>query len=154
VPYSTKTLDFTTLKRATMSRIKEIQNSLDILSPYNHQAMNIMEKNIQNATSLNTLAGGYLLSPYNSVNLIPNNPLNNPLDTTCFQYEQGVLGWYWGYLTFSNITPSGLPISLMYYIIRIDLSSPEVRKKYNLSLGQTAVYNISFGVGEGTNWTY
>ena len=28
VPYSTKTVDFTTLKRATMYRIKEIENSL------------------------------------------------------------------------------------------------------------------------------
>ena len=154
VPYATKSIDFVTLQKVNLERVQEIKDSLNILSPYNKNAMSIMENNLKNAKNLKTLVGAYLLTPYNSVNLVPNNPLVNPLDTTCFQYEQGVLGWYWGYLTFTKNTPNSLPISLMYYIIRIDLSSPQVRQKYKLGLGETAVYNISFGIGEGTNWTY
>jgi hypothetical protein len=42
----------------------------------------------------------------------------------------------------------------MYYIIRIDLSCEDIRKKYNLNLGETTAYYISLGVGKDGDWHY
>lgn len=42
----------------------------------------------------------------------------------------------------------------MYYIIRIELGTPEIRAKYNLPLGSTTVYSISMGQGVNKNWVY
>ena len=111
--------------------------------------MNILTDNINNSTDLKTLVASFNLLPYNSMGTYPLTPLTNPLDTTCFQFEQGTIGWYWGYLTFSKEL-----INIMFYIIRIDLGTEDLRQKYGMKLGESTAYYLSFGVGKNGDWHY
>ena len=148
-PYFVSTKDFETLKKVCKDKVEYIKNNTGILRPYNKQIMDAVSMNIDNANNLNTLIATFNLLPYNSLDTYPLTPLNNPIDTTCFQLEQGTVGWYWGYLTFSNEL-----ISIMYYIMRIDIGTEKLRKKYNLQLGETTAYYVSFGLGKNTDWHY
>lgn len=148
-PYNGSTKDLEILKKVCKDKIEYIKNNTGILRPYNKQIMDIVSTNIDNSNNLNTLIASFNLLPYNSLGTYPLTPLTNPIDTTCFQLEQGTVGWYWGYLTF----PKQL-ISVMYYIMRIDLGTEKLRNKYNLKLGETTAYYVALGLGNGTDWHY
>jgi hypothetical protein len=151
LPLLVKTADFETLKKVAKAKIAQVKRESSILMPYNSHAMSLCERAVEKSSFLSELGAAFLLLPNNGVGTYPLAPLTGPPeDTTLFQFEQGTIGWYWGYTTFLN------PIAnIMYYIVRIDLGTPEVRAKYNLPLGSTTLYSISVGVGTGKGtWKY
>ena len=140
--------DVNTLRRICLERVSQIREKTNILTPYNHNNLSVCEKAIKSATSLQQLALITNLLPHKNVGLYPIRPLKTK--PIVFQYEQGENGWYWGYATFPETYSS-----VMYYIIRLELGTPPVRKKINnLPLGTTTVYSISLGVGIKGKWVY
>ena len=157
VPQTLKTTEsLVLLKKVVQERIAIIKRESGLLTPYNSRAMSFVSAAVDRATSLNELGAAFLLLPNNSIGSAPLGPLSGkPEDTTLFQFEQGSVGWYWGYATYKNQHISHDVANVMYYIIRIDLGTPEIRLKYNLPIGATTIYSVSFGAGfgEGT-WHY
>lgn len=151
IPYNTTQTknDFNMLKQIVQDKVQYIKKKSTFLQPYNKNIMNIIENNINNANDFNKLVSSFNLLPNNFLGTYPLTKLDNPIDSSCFQFEQGTTGWYWGYLTFSKQR-----INIMYYIIRIDLSCEDIRKKYNLKLGETTAYYIALGVGKDGDWHY
>ena len=149
VPSTVETASFDILKMVCKDKLELVKEKSGLLSPYNQLLMNQVENAIQNATELKQLALASLLMPNNCIDLAPIYPQTDPLDSTLFQFEQGNIGWYWGYATYTN------PVAnIMYYIVRIELGSPTIRKKYNLPLGSTTLYSISLGIGNNGVWNY
>lgn len=149
-PYTTETADFETLKKVCIDKVEKVKNESGLFQPYNKDLMNNIESVIRNAKELKELVIASLLMPNNCIGLSSINPLSgNPTDSTLFQFEQGNAGWYWGYSTYTN------PISnIMYYIIRVELGTKDIREKYNLPLGSTTAYSISLGIGVNGVWNY
>ena len=156
-PRTLQTTDsFSLLKKVAQERVALIKRDSGIFTPYNLTAMNLVRDAINKATSLNELGAAFLLLPNNSIGSSPLAPLaGKPKDTTLFQFEQGTAGWYWGYATYKDQPSTGKVANIMYYIIRIDIGTPEIREKYNLPLGSTTIYSISLGAGFGKgSWRY
>lgn len=151
LPLLVKTADFNTLKKVAKEKIAQVKRESGLLMPYNKDAMRICERAVEKSSFLSELGAAFLLMPNNSVGTYPLAPLHGkPEDTTLLQFEQGTLGWYWGYMTFLN------PLAnVMYYIVRIDLGTPEIRAKYKLPLGSTTLFSVSVGAGMGKDtWRY
>ena len=148
--------DFDILKRVAQDRIAMIVKDSGLFAPYNPEAMESVSKAVEASSSLNELGAAFLLLPNNSLGSAPVAPLTGvPEDTTLFQFEQGTAGWYWGYATYKDQPSTGDAANIMYYIIRIDLGTPEIRAKYNLPLGATTLYSVSVGAGLGKGtWRY
>ena len=156
-PMTLQTTDnFSLLKKVAQERVALIKKDSGIFTPYNPIAMKIAGDAIDKATTLNELGAAFLLLPNNSIGSYPIAPLTGkPQDTTLFQFEQGTTGWYWGYATYRDQPSVGKVANIMYYIIRIDIGTPKIRKKYNLPLGSTTIYSISLGAGFGKgSWRY
>lgn len=149
VPYASQSAQHDVLKEVVQQKIESIKTNTGLLSPYNHDKMDVISQNVNTSADLNSLAASSNLIPHGSMGTYPLVPLENPLASTCFQFEQGTIGWYWGYLTF----PQKM-VNIMYYIMRIDLGTENLRKRHGLGLGETTVYYLSFGVGRGSDWHY
>lgn len=150
VPYMAETTSLDKFQNMALTRLSHITQNSGGFNPYNAGRMQICRNAIKNAKNYQNVATAFLLSPNHDLGTGAITPLNSIKDKLLFQFEQGSLGWYWGYLTFTN------PIcNIMFYIIRIDVGTPELRKLYNLPLGSTTAYSISFGAGHGVNsWQY
>ena len=156
-PRTLQTTDsFSILKKVAQERVTLIKNNSGIFTPYNPTIMSLVSDAIDKATTLNDLGAAFLLLPNNSVGSSALAPLSGrPQDTTLFQFEQGTVGWYWGYATYRDQPSTSKVANIMYYIIRIDIGTPEIREKYNLPLGSTTIYSISLGAGFGKDsWRY
>jgi len=149
-PFTAETADFEILKKVCIDKVEKVKNESGLFQPYNNEIMDNVESVIRNAKDLKELAIASLLMPNNCIGLGTIEPLSgNPIDSTIFQFEQGNFGWYWGYSTYTN------PIcNIMYYIIRIELGTKDIREKYNLPLGSTTIYSISLGIGNNGVWKY
>lgn len=148
-PSTVETVNFDILKKVALDKLNLVKEKSGLLSPYNKLLMSKVESVLNSATELKHLALASLLMPNNCIDTAPIMPLKNPLDSTLFQFEQGNIGWYWGYSTYTN--PIG---NIMYYIVRIELGSETIRQKYNLPLGSTTVYSVSLGIGNNGVWNY
>ena len=153
VPSSGSTLsDITILKEILENNIEDVKKKSNWLTPYNKNIMDVIIENSKVSNTLNSISTLTLLLPNNSLFTKPLKPLINPTDALVFQFEQGTLGWYWGYSTF--IIPNKEPMSIMFYIMHVDISNPVLRKKYKLKPQETASYYVSTGIGRGTEWRY
>ena len=143
------TAEFPVLKKVLQDKIALVKNDSGLLRPYNHDVLSVLAKAADKATTIDQLGAIHILLPNNSIGTAPLAPLNGkPEDTTLFQFEQGAAGWYWGYATYPTS-------NIMYYIVRLELGTPEIRAKYNLPLGSTTVYSVSVGAGNGAGtWSY
>ena len=150
--FKAKTTDFDKLKKITIDRINSIEKKSTIFTPYNHENMRTCKNAIINSSNYSELVTAFLLTPNNSIDTYPIYPIKNIDDTIIFQFEQGVLGWYWGYAVFPEQNNNFGTV--MYYIMRNDLGTKELREKYNLNIGETTVYTISIGVGLGKGQWY
>ena len=149
-PFTSETADFDTLKKVCIDKVEKVKNESGLFKPYNKELIDNIEFVIRNAKELKELVIASLIMPNNCIGLGNIEPLSkNPIDSTLFQFEQGNAGWYWGYSTYTD------PIcNIMYYIIRIELGTKDIREKYNLPLGSTTVYSISLGIGNNGIWNY
>ena len=147
--FTAKTADFPTLKKVLLDKIDIVKRKSSILLPYNHNVMKALTTAAENAKTIDQLGTILLLLPNNSIGTAPLSYLGGkPSDTTLFQFEQGIAGWYWGYATY-------LSSNIMFYIVRLELGTPEIRAKYNLPLGSTTIYSVSVGAGKGPGtWSY
>ena len=133
-------------------RFDYIKNKSSFLTPYDKDKLALIENNIGKVTDEQMVAQLYM-APNASVGLyrLESIPVG-PEQVTSFQFEQGQLGWFWFYGTF--IDSSGKTASYMYYVNRVDLYPPDLRKEMNLPMGSTTYYSISMGVGRGGEWEY
>lgn len=139
--------DFKILRSVALDKLDLVKRRSGVFSPYNEQIMTNCEEGIRNAKTLDQLVAAFLFMPNKSIGTHALEALKNPQDTTLFQFEQGTTGWYWGYATYPDA-------NIMFYIIRLDLGTPEIRAKYNLDIGKTTLYYVSVGVGFKQKWYY
>lgn len=151
--YTSKTTDFPTIKKIVQERIKNIKNKSGLLSPYNSNNMKACENAIDKSNNYSDLVSVFRLIPNHSIDTYPIYPIKDINDTITFQFEQGVLGWYWGYAVYPQNSDNNFG-TVMYYVLRNDLGTPDLRSKYNLSIGSTTIYTISIGVGIGNGKWY
>ena len=149
-PYTAKTASLDVIKKVGQDHIDLIKEKSGFLEPYNADVMKACEKSLAKSTTYSQAATSFFLTPNNIIGTLPLSKLASPKDTLLFQFEQGILGWYWGYLTFEKPY-----YNVMFYVIRSDIGTPAVREKYNLPLGATTMYSVSVGVGHGPKtWQY
>ena len=149
-PQLMKTASFDTLKKVALDKVKYIECNSGLLRPYNKRKMEECKKAITNADDYKELCAACLtgIMPNNDLGTYPISKLDSIEDSMLFRFEQGIIGWYWGYATYDDA-------NVMYYIMRLDLGIKQIRDKYCLPLGATTVYFISMGVGNGKNtWRY
>ena len=148
LPHTAKTARFEVVRKVARCKLELVKSRSGVLQPYNATVMDACDKALRNANTWGELATAFLLMPNNSIGTYPLQPIKNLNETILFQFEQGTAGWYWGYATYSEA-------NIMYYIVRIDVGTPEIRARYNLPIGATTIYSLSVGVGRGKDtWQY
>jgi hypothetical protein len=160
LPFDRKTADFSVLRNLFLQRFSWIQQNTGAwkLSPYDARKLQLTQQVAASSTSFNQFItlnqltpnffiGYYPLAPLPtpSVSLINASTENPALQASVFQFEQGCIGWYWGYAT--DVSASSMT-SVMFYIVKLDICNPIIRKQYSsLQPAETAIYYLSFGVG-------
>ena len=154
-PGTYKSLPYDELRKLMPERFKYIKEKSTFLEPYDKDKLDLISDKITKVTgeqmifmmmsAPNSGLGYYRLEPFEA-------PFDNAAVHTSFQFEQGMVGWFWIYGTFAD--SAGATASFMYYVFRIDTFPPELRKSMNLPLGATTYYYISSGVGRGSEWHY
>jgi len=145
-PLKTHT-EFEVLRRVALDKLDLVKRRSGVFSPYNEQIMTNCEEGLRNAQTLDQLVAAFLFMPNKSIGTHALEALEKPQDTTLFQFEQGTTGWYWGYATYPTA-------NIMFYIIRLDLGTPETRAKHDLDIGKTTLYCVSVGAGSHGKWYY
>lgn len=147
LPIQAGTIPVESMKNVLEEKIKYIKENSGVLMPYNKNAMNVIEEGAKNADTYNKINALHVLLPNHDLGTYPMIPLKNPEDSTIFQFEQGNMGWYWGYATY----PSA---SIMFYVMRADIANKDIRDKLKLKIGEGTVYYVSAGVGIDGEWHY
>jgi hypothetical protein len=151
-PGTYTSMPYSEFNKLIPQRIEHVKDESTFLEPYNKDKLEFIsqkigstdsaEKIIMLASVPNIEMGYYQIQPIKQ----------NPKVLSSFQFEQGMTGWFWIYGTFIDST--GNTASFMYYLIRMDMFPPELRKEMNLPMGSTTYYFISTGVGKGNEWKY
>lgn len=151
-PGTYTSMPFSEFRKILPARFQYIKDESSFLEPYDKDKLALVESSVPNVTDEQLIAllyctpnmglGQYRLEPIT----VP------PANVTSFQFEQGMMGWFWFYGTFIDST--GNTASYMYYIFRLDMFSPDLRAKLNLPMGSTTYYYIASGVGRGNEWSY
>jgi hypothetical protein len=151
-PGTFTSMPFSEFRKVLPARFQYIKDESSFLEPYDKDKLALVENSVPNVTDEQLIAllyctpnmglGQYRLEPITTL----------PANVTSFQFEQGMMGWFWFYGTF--IDSAGNTASYMYYIFRLDMFSPDLRAKLNLPMGSTTYYYIASGVGKGNEWSY
>lgn len=136
----------TALRDLLKKRIKYVECRRSILTPVNSAVLNKLKPMVDSLTIMNIPSWLELL-PGNKLGFLPLEPIECADSGILFQFEQGRLGWYWFYMTFPEQNAS-----VMFYLNRVELLPPCVRKKQGLKLGQSTIYQVSAGVGVNGKW--
>lgn len=131
-------------------KIEYIKNNRNIMNPANDSIIETIKNRI-NKDDIN-LASAFittLLIPGNTIGYTPVTPYDNTSKKICFQLEQGATGWYWLYGTFPDTKDS-----FLYELTRVDILSTELRKKLGYKLGETTIYAVTLGIGNGKDYYY
>lgn len=117
-PQLMKTASFDTLKKVALDKVKYIECNSGLFRPYNKRKMEECKKAITNADDYKELCAACLtgIMPNNDLGTYPISKLDSIEDSMLFRFEQGIIGWYWGYATYDDA-------NVMYYIMRLDLGS-------------------------------
>jgi hypothetical protein len=148
------TAELPKLKEIFIDKLEYIEANSGIFRPYSSEQLKVIKERAKSSNiTLNSLAQLNLLTPNTHLDYEPiSKPPGCPLNTTCFQFTQGISGWYWLYGTF--IDPDGSVSSYMFYLIRLELAPNTILRKADLKPGEGALYYISGGVGRGHKWVY
>jgi len=144
-------LPFDDLRKLMPIRIQYIKDKSTFLEPYDKEKFEFLSQNISSAGN-EQIVTMMLSMPNGELGYYRLDPIKEQAKLTSFQFEQGMTGWFWIYGTF--IDSAGSPASFMYYLIRLDMFPPDLRKEMNLPMGSTTYYYISCGVGKGNVWHY
>ena len=143
------TKEFSVIQQVALERLADVEKRSGPFSPYNAHAMDACRNALKSATTLQHIASIFRFLPNHSLGTSPIKPIRSPAEANTFQFEQGTLGWYWGYAVYEE--PK---VTVMYYVVRSDIGNPQIRAKHHLKLGETTLYSISLGVGGRENWSY
>jgi hypothetical protein len=152
VPGKYTSLPFDEFRKLIPGRVQYIKDNSSFLEPYDEDKLDLLAEKIPTADDEEMVM---------LINSMPNKELGyyriaplsaGPEKLTSYQFEQGMIGWFWIYGTF--IDDDGSTASFMYYFIRMDLFPPDLRKEMNLPMASTTYYFISGGVGKKDIWRY
>lgn len=132
--------DINILRTMLQQRVKYIKCRRRWLDPANQAVMSKVESLIPTATYANIPAMLELL-PGNRFGMLPLEKLPASPPPILFQFEQGRIGWYFGYLTFPNQTSS-----VFFQLSRHELLPRSEREKF-WALGNSTLYSILIGLG-------
>jgi hypothetical protein len=150
-PGTYQSLPFNELQALMPRRFEYIRNNSTFLEPYDDSKMDMLADRITKVSGEQMLLM-MVSTPNAGLGYYRVEPLKDTAALTSFQFEQGLIGWFWIYGTF--LEPDGSTASYMYYIIRMDAFPPALRKELHLPMGSTTYYSISMGVGRNGRWTY
>jgi hypothetical protein len=151
-PGKYESLPYDQYKKLIPAKVDYIKKHSTFLEPYDERKFDILLKDLDKITGEqavlrmtampNTQLGYYRVDPLKG----------DPVTYTSYQFEQGLIGWFWVYATF--LQPDGSTASYMFYICRLDMLSPAQRKELNLPMASTTYYQVSIGVGKNDIWDY
>lgn len=153
IPLDSTTSDIDVLKKSLQNKFKYIKDNSGIFKPYNKKVNNILEDALSRATSLSQLNSITYLTSNKNAGLYPITGITDTLATFPPQLEQGNIGWNWFYGTFVD-TDKKKPLSYFINFMRVELGNESIRKKMNLKLGETTMYNVGIGIGFDSVWYY
>ena len=152
VPGTYTSMPYKDFRALLPKRFDYIKDKSSFVQPLDKAKLQMLETNIQKASDEHMVMQMYM-SPNSYLGYYRLEPIKTTPDkVTSFQFEQGQLGWFWFYGTFIDST--GGTASYMFYVNRMDLYPPDLRKSLNLPMGSTTYYNISMGVGRGDKWSF
>jgi CrtC N-terminal lipocalin domain len=127
------------MKSMLQQRLNYIESRRSFLTPVNSAMLSKVKDLISTAT-IDNIPTIMELLPGNRLGFLPLAPLPGPDKAVLFKFEQGRIGWYFGYLTFADQNSS-----FFWQVNRVELLPRSERQKY-YSLGQSTIYNIAVGV--------
>lgn len=130
------------MKSMLQQRISYVESRRSFLTPVNSSMLSKI-KDLVNTATIDNIPTLMELLPGNRLGFIPLAPLSGPDKAVLFKFEQGRIGWYFGYLTFADQNSS-----FFWQVNRVELLPRSERQKY-YSLGQSTIYNIAVGVSVG-----
>jgi hypothetical protein len=136
-------------KELLKQKIKYINENKNILNSANKDIINIINNQIESNLDISKMIVSSTLIPGGTIGYTPMIPYYDTSKQICFQLEQGYVGWYWLYGTFPNTKDC-----FLYQLTRIDLLPTDIREKLGYKLGETTVYCVTLGIGNGTDYFY
>ena len=136
-------------KELLKQKIKYINENKNILNSANEEILNIIKNQFESNLDISKMIVSSTLIPGGTIGYTPMIPYYDTSKQICFQLEQGYLGWYWLYGTFPNTKDC-----FLYQLTRIDLLPTDIREKLGYKLGETTVYCVTLGIGNGTDYFY
>ena len=130
-------------------KIEYIRNNRGLFTPANESLLQQMENKINSHIDL---PGAFITTLTIPGNLIGYKPITAYDDTTkmvCFQLEQGCTGWYWLYGTFPQTKDC-----FLFELTRVDLLPTPLRESLGYQLGDTTIYALTLGIGNGKEYYY
>ncbi len=152
-PYKVESLPLNELSKYLKKRIQYVVDNSSDLDPYNKKQFNIVAQSIlDNSNNLEATVLNTILLPNADLGNIPITPLlKDPIQTTNFQFGQGMTGWYFLYNTFVQ---GDIVANVFFYLMRLETIPDVLREKLNLNPGESTYYNIVGGVGINGKWYY
>ncbi len=144
-------MKFEELQKLMPRRIQYIKDNSTFLEPYDKNKLQLISEKVTTVTGEQMVAM-MLNVPNGEFGYYRVDPAKEPEPLSSFQFEQGMTGWFWIYGTFIDST--GSTASFMYYLVRLDMFPPDLRKELGLPMGSTTYYYIVGGVGKGSQWHY
>lgn len=138
-------------KELIHQKVKYIKKNKTIFDNVNNELVDAMMDKVNNQTNfdITKLIINCTTIPGSTVGYYSSVPYEDTLKKVCFQLEQGDVGWYWLYGTFPDTKDC-----FLYQLTRFDLLPTDIRKKLGYKLGETTVYCVTLGIGNGIDYYY
>ena len=144
-----QSMPFEDLKKYTEQRIDYIKKHSKNFAYYNEKKFDFLAQALRNAKNIDEYTGALVSLPNSEVGYYPILPLKgNPDDYTLYQFEQGMIGWYWVYGTYLD-PKTNSAASYFFYVTRYDVMPPDLREELKLPLGSTTYYQINANASVG-----
>ena len=149
-----QSMPFEQIKQYTDKRLDYIKKHSKNYMYYNENLFNFLTQAFKNATNLNEYIMSLFTIPNSEIGYYPILPLEGkPDDYMFYQFEQGLIGWYWIYGTFYN--PASKAAATYFVTIgRFDTFPTKLREELKLPLGSTTYYTINAASSVGGKWNY
>ena len=134
-------------KEIFIQKVKYIKKNRTLLEPADDHLIDLITNKM--SYDIKSMVMATISIPGGSIGYCPMIPYHDTSKKVCFQLEQGNIGWYWLYGTFPDTKDC-----FLYQLTRIDLLPTDLRERLGYKLGETTVYCITLGIGNGTDYYY